>query len=196
MKMGKTAGIILVVLAILVLGIGLGIGSAVLGFYLAGYGGGVSNGAWTTNLSTGSQTANPYLRAGVAIVGLLALNPSETMYYSAEKDSNGVPFNADCTYKIEGKAPDARWWSITVYGADGYPIRDAERYSYSLTELTPDSNGVYTVYVSKKKHVGAWIPLVTQSSFSISLRLYNPGQSVRSNPGTVDLPRIIKEDCK
>jgi hypothetical protein len=187
---------ILVVLAILVLGAGIGIGSAALGIYSVYRVGSISNGAWTTSLATGSEKADPYSRALVAAFGLLALNPSEVMYFSADKDSSGMPLNADCTYRVEGKAPDARWWSITVYGADGYLIPNAERYSYSLTELTPDANGVYTVYLSKTRHSGAWLSLGKEKTFYLSLRLYNPGQSVRSNPGTVELPRIIKEGCK
>ena len=194
--MKRTLKIILVVLAILILGAGLGIGSAALGIYSVYRVGSITNGAWTTNLATGSEKADPYSRALVAAFGLLALNPSETMYYSAEKDSNGNPLSADCTYRIEGKAPDARWWSITAYGADGYLIPDVERYSYSLTGLTPDFNGVYTVYLSKTRHSGSWLPLGDEKTFYLSLRLYNPGKSVRSNPGTVELPRIIKESGK
>jgi hypothetical protein len=195
-KMKRPLKIILVVLSILVLGVGLGVGSAALGLYSVYRVGSISNGAWTTSLATGSEKADPYNRALVAVGGLLALNPSEVMYYSADKDSNGNPLNADCTYKVEGKAPDARWWSVTVYGADGYLIPDTERYSYSLTDLTPDSNGVYTIYLSKSRHSGAWLSLGNEKTFNLSLRLYNPWQSVRSNAGTVELLRVIKEDCK
>jgi hypothetical protein len=196
MEKSPKARTALKVVAIVVIGIVLGAGSAVAGFLIAIYGGGVNNGAWSTNLGIGSETANPYLRAAVAIGGLLALNPAETMYYSADKDSDGNNLDANCSYRIEGKAPDARWWSVTVYGADGYLIPDVGRYSYSLTELTPDSNGVYTIYISKARQPGAWLSLGNESTFHLSLRLYNPGQSVRSNPGKAELPRITREECK
>jgi hypothetical protein len=196
MKLSKTPKIILLVLAVLIAGTVLGIGSVAAGMAISTFGAGVENGAWTTNLAIGSQKADPYVRAAIAAFGLLALNTSETMYFSSDKDNTRARLNADCTYRIEGKAPNARWWSVTVYGADGYLIPDTERYSYSLTDLTPDANGVYTIYLSKTRHPGAWLSLGKESTFNLSLRLYNPGQSVRSNPGTVDLLRVIKEDCK
>jgi hypothetical protein len=179
-----------------VLGAGLGVGSAVLGIVSVYRVGGINNGAWETNLAVGSENAHPYLRAAVAIGGLLALRPSETVYYTAFKDSDGNPLNADCTYRIEGKAPDSRWWSFTAYGEDGFFIPNAERFSYNMDTLKPDANGIYTVYVSKTRHAGAWLPLGNEKTFSLSLRLYNPGQSVLNNPATVQLPRIIKESCK
>ncbi|MGD0856348.1 MAG: DUF1214 domain-containing protein [Dehalococcoidia bacterium] len=194
--MKRSVKVVLVVLAILVLGFGLGIGSAVLGFDAVALAGFVNNGPWQTNLAIGNEKADPYLRAAIAVHGLLALSQSETIYYTALKDSDGGLLNADCTYRIEGKAPDARWWSITAYGADELLIPNVECYSYSMNNLTPDSNGVYTVYVSKTRHSGAWLPLGDQPGFSLSLRLYNPGPSVHSNPGKVVLPQIIKEGCK
>lgn len=194
--MKRPVKIVLLVLSILILGVGLGIGSAVLGFDAVALAGGVNNGAWQTNLAIGSQKADPYLRAAIAVHGLLALGQSETIYYTALRDSDGMPLNADCTYRIEGKAPDARWWSVTAYGADGFLIPNAEHYSYNMNTLTPDSNGIYTIYVSKTQHPGAWLSLGDQPGFSLSLRLYNPGQSVLSNPRTVELPRVIKESCK
>ena len=184
------------ILAIVLTGVILGLASLAAGMAIVGLGGGINNGPWSTNLATGSEKADPYLRAVIAVFGLLALNPPETMYFSTSKDSDGSPLNGNCTYRIEGKAPDARWWSITVYGADGYLIPNTERYSYSLTDMTPDSNGVYTIYLSKTRHADNWLSLGNESTFNLSLRLYNPAPYVRNNPGTAELPRIIKDDCK
>ncbi len=43
----------------------------------------VRNGPWETSLAVGSAQSGPYLRAYVAVHGLLALNRSETIYYNA-----------------------------------------------------------------------------------------------------------------
>jgi hypothetical protein len=195
-NMKKPIKITLIVLAVLILGVGIGIGSAILGFDGVALASSVSNGPWQTNLAVGSEKADPYLRAAIAVHGLLALRQSETIYYTAYKDSDGNPLNANCTYKIQGKALDARWWSVTVYGGDEFLIPNVNRYSYNMNNVTYDSTGTYTFYVSKTEQPGAWISLDNQDKFSLSLRLYNPGQSVRSNPGKVELPKIIKESCK
>jgi hypothetical protein len=194
--MKKPVKIVLVVLAILIVGVGLGAGSVIVGMNLVGRASSISSGAWQTNLFAGSEKADPYLRLSTAVRGLLALSQSETIYYGASRDSDGNPLSANCTYRIEGKAPDARWWSVTAYDERGFLFPNVSRFSYNMNDLTPDSQGVYTIYVSRTPHSGAWLPLGEPSRFSLTLRLYNPGQSVRNGPGTVDLPRIVLENCK
>jgi hypothetical protein len=92
----------------------------------------LSNGPWRTSLSTGSADSDLYTRASVALHGLLALNRSETIYYTAATDSSGAVLDGACAYDIVGRDPDARWWSITAYGSDDYLIPNpVDRYSIS-----------------------------------------------------------------
>lgn len=181
----------------LIFGTALGIGSATLAYDNIASLRSINNGPWQTNLAVGSGEANLYLRASVAVHGLLALNQSETIYYHAYDDNSGKSFNGDNVYRIEGKAPDARWWSITVYGADDFLIpNESNRYSYSGNSVTYGPDGKFTIYLSKTQKPGNWLPLGEQKRFSLSLRLYNPGESVRKNPATVELPRITREESK
>src|SRR5262245_22551598 len=124
---------IVVVLAIgALLGLAVTWASAIRG----GWGGAVSDGPWQTSLDTGSSAANMYQRARVAVHGLLALNRSETIYYTANTDSDGAPLTGACRYELTGRDPPARWWSITAYGADDYLIPNpAGRYSVSMNSV-------------------------------------------------------------
>ena len=112
--MKKPAQIILGILAVIVLGTAIGIGSAAVAMKMVYNIGTVKNGPWRTNLTAGSRQANMYTRAAIALFGLFALNQSETIYYSARADDSGQRFSGDHIYRIEGKAPEARWWSITA----------------------------------------------------------------------------------
>lgn len=195
--MKKTVKYLISGLVALVVGTVLGVASAGIAIEGVIFSTAINNGPWMTNLSIGSEQASPYVRAAIALHGLLALRQSETIYYTAFKDSTGNPLDGNCTYKVQGKAPDARWWSITPYGADDYLIpNDLKRFSYNMNNVTYDSSGIYTIYVSRDQQSGAWLPLGNQVEFSLSLRLYNPGQSVRDNPDKIELPIIIKENCK
>ncbi len=192
--MKKPVKIILGVLIALILGSGIGFGSAVWAFEGGANSGGVINGPWRTNLAAGSQQADLYTRTWIAVHGLLALNQSETIYYSAYTDDSGQLLSGDSVYRIEGKAPDARWWSITLYGTDDFLVpNDLNRYSYSGNSVTYDQNGKFTIYIAKTQKPGDWLPLGDQKRFALSLRLYNPGESIRKNPATVELPLIIRE---
>jgi hypothetical protein len=155
----------------------------------------IQNGAWDTNLAVGGAGSGPYLRAAVALTGLFALNRSETIYYSARRDSGGAALDGKCSYRIEGRDPDARWWSITSYAADNFLIpNSANRYSVSQSNAERSLDGSFVIRASVAPESGNWIP-TAREGFTLTLRLYNPGVAVSEGPGDVELPRILKEAC-
>lgn len=171
----------------------LGLGSAYWAVTRAG--GEVANGPWTTNLTTGGSDADAYTRANVAIAGLLALNKHETIYYTARKDSAGAPLDGTCAYRIEGRDPDARWWSITVYGRDHFLLdTPSRRYAVSKTSVVRGADGTFVVRLSTVEEPSNWIA-TSPDGFQLTLRLYNPGASVKDDPASAPLPSIVKEAC-
>ena len=195
--MNKTAKIIAGILIALIVGSAIGIGSAFAAVDAMANRFSIHNGPWQASLAAGSPQADPYTRASIAMHYLLALNQFEVIYYNAYKDDNGDPLQADCTYRIEGKTLDTRWWSITAYGADDFLIpNELNRYSYNMDNVKYDADNNFVIYLSKTPKTDDWLPLGDQKTFSLSLRLYNPGQLIRDNPAIVELPHIIKEGCK
>ncbi|MBW2256192.1 MAG: DUF1214 domain-containing protein, partial [Deltaproteobacteria bacterium] len=167
-----------------------GIGSAALAIRSVGMNAGVRNGCWGTNLAAGSQEADMYTRAAIAIGGLFALDKRETLYFNTFEDDQGAPLRAQCDYVLAGRDLDARWWSFTVYGEDHFLIpNEAKRYSYNLLNLERKADRSYEIHLSSTAHEGNWLPTGT-GRFSVTLRLYNPGSSVYQHPSTTDLPRI------
>jgi len=185
------------VLAVLGIGAALGLGATWFTVIRGNtMGGTVQDGPWRTSLQAGSSEGGMYTRASVAVHGLLALNRSETMYYTATTDSEGVPFSGRCTYRVRGNDPKTRWWSITAYGDDDYLIpNDANRYSVSKNSVARDPDGSFSVMVSKANGGENWIPVTDGGSFSLSIRLYNPDKSVVDDPEHVVLPTIEREVC-
>ena len=188
----------------LVLAIGaalvLGLGSAQQAVRAGLSGGQITNGPWRTSLLTGSPDADLYTRARVAVGGLLALAPSETVYWNADVDAAGAGLDARCDYRVEGGELPARWWSITAYGADHFLIpNEAGRYSFSQTTLAREPGGPWTVAVSTEPRTGNWLPSGKSGStgpFALTLRLYNPSPAVVEQPASVTLPRIVREGCR
>ncbi len=183
------------VIAVLVVGTLLGLAATWATVVRGALPGGIQDGPWRTSLEAGSSQGDIYLRARVAVHGLLALNRSETIYYSTATDGDGAPLSGACTYRIEGRDPPTRWWSVTAYGADDYLIPNpAGIYSASMHSVTRDASGKFIVTVSKDRAAGDWIP-VGDGRFNLSIRLYNPSSSVAADPVHVALPSIVKERC-
>lgn len=188
---------LLAALAALVLGLGSAYATLRSGFA----GGDISNGPWRTSLVTGSAEAGPYTRARVAIGGLLALAPSETIYFTAISDDAGEPLSARCDYRLAGGELAARWWSVTAYAADDFLIpNDGGRYSLSRTTLERAApGGAWSAIVSPEPHEGNWLPSGRPreaGAFSLTLRLYNPAPSLAASPATADLPSLVREVCR
>lgn len=159
------------------------------------------SGPWRTSLTTGSAEASAYTRARVAVAGLLALAPSETIYFTAVDDSDGEPLRANCDYRLVGGGLPARWWSVTAYAADHFLIpNDAGVYSISRTSVRREAQGgPWTASVSSRASEGNWLPSGRPGdagAFSLTLRLYNPAPSVARDPARVVLPSIVREACR
>lgn len=156
----------------------------------------VKDGPWRTNLTLGSAQGGPYLRAYVAVHGLFALKRSEAIYYNATRDSDGNRLNGACIYRIVGRDPEARWWSITAYGEDDFLIANAaRRYSVSTESIMRRGDNSFVIAVSRAPGGVNWIA-VGDGPFSLTLRLYHPAAAVTANPAKAVLPQIRRETCR
>lgn len=155
----------------------------------------MADGPWQTNLAAGNPQSDPYTRAATALHGLFALNRNETIYYNAMRDSDGNRLDGACVYRIAGRDPDARWWSITAYGADDFLIPNlANRYSVSKTTVVRDANGGFIINVGGSSGGQNRIPSGS-GRFSLTLRLYKPGPDIALDPAHAALPTLKKVSC-
>lgn len=180
-----------------VIGLALGLGSAFWAIRSSADLAFASNGVWRTNIMTGSKDLDMYSRAYVAVKYLFAMNKAETVYYEATTDEDGKPLSTDCDYLVMGKAPRARWWSITAYDEDQFLIDNPQnRYAFSGEELGVEPGDEFKIRLSADKLKGNWIPSGDGESLTLLLRLYNPSPEVYENVEGYPLPKIIREECK
>lgn len=182
------------IVAVLVAGTMLGF----LAVWLVVFRGGpdmVSDGPWQSDPAAGSVQSDAYRRAVMAVHGLFALPRKEAAYYSATTDSSGQRLDGGCRYELTGHDLDARWWSITAYGADDTLIANpARRYSVTSTTVTRDANGGFAVQVGGTAGGDNWIPIGT-GRFSLTIRLYNPGPAIVFDPAHVAMPMLTRLSC-
>ncbi len=152
---------------------------------------------WLGNRGVGSTRADPWTRAIIARIGLLALNRSETIYFTRYRDSEGRPFRADCTYEVAGTDLPARWWSVTIYGDDDYlPLNEDGAYSVDATRAVRDAPGRWRGRIAATRD-GApnWISSRAAGAFNLSLRLYNPSPGALGDEATIPFPAIRRLGC-
>ena len=152
----------------------------------------VQVGAWRSNLKAGSVDADLYTRANVAVNAVLALGRSETMYFVATQDDTGHALRSQCTYRISGVPPKARWWSITAYADDMF-LFDAPNAQYSLNGDIAQfsSEGVFSFSTGPQEQEGIyWLPTPGKRGMLLTLRLYNPDPALQAAPQSLVPPKI------
>ena len=162
--------------------------------------GGIRVGSWFTNRHIGSVDANPLIRAIIARRGLLALRQSETIYFSSDHDSSGERFDEACTYRmVFEEAPQARWWSVTLYAEDEYlAVNGDNAHSVSADHAAffPEGGLEAIIANSQTRSPAVWISSKNSGAFNLTLRMYHPDEGVIMDAATARLPRVERISCE
>jgi hypothetical protein len=187
---------VLKTLAALVLGVAIGVGSLWYAVFHMNPTTPIVVGVWRMNPLAGSAANDAYSRLYLAITSILALNRSETLYFEAKADDQGGPLTSACDYLLKGPPPDARWWSVTAYGADNMLIpSDSERYSASAASAVTNAAGEVEIALTPDGSGENGIA-TGQDRFELVLRLYQPSKELDAAPQAAPLFRLEKGACR
>lgn len=159
--------------------------------------GGQNYSGWYGSSVTGSADAGPWLRARVAVSGLLALNKSQAIYFSRKTDDSGEPLREECRYRVSGGTLPGQWWSVTVYAADNFlPLNDDDALAFDATEVQPDPQGQWSAVLAASRPVeGAWASTRKAGNFDITLRIYQPSKAAQADFAAISMPKVTRLDC-
>lgn len=147
----------------------------------------IKNGNWKVNPNM--DLKDSYQRAYISRIGVFALDEKEALYFLSSKDNDGDPLTSDFDYQIIGTPPKGRYWSYTLYGEDYFLVKNvANIYTINKENLTKDK----PIMVSSTKKDINWLPSGNETKFHITLRVYNPDESVYKNLESLELPTIKK----
>ncbi|ODA66861.1 hypothetical protein A7A08_02158 [Methyloligella halotolerans] len=153
------------------------------------------HGPWVSWPSEGHTTADPYTRAYLAESGRLPLASNTVRYFSARDDDSGRGLTANCDYRLQGGALNARWWSLALYDADGELIDNpSDRHSINSEGMIRRSDGTFEVALSPHARPGNWLPAGEKSErpLVLMLRIYYPAETDPDGVGKIDLDRLPK----
>ena len=149
-------------------------------------------GPWRTDMDLSSQNAGLYEKARAARQVPFALPVSEAIYFVAYTDSAGKKLRRGCTYCIDGRDLDTRWWSIAAYNNNRLIPNLQHRYSYSKTTVRRRDDDSWTIRFSPREQCENWLPGATdKGKLKLVLRCYGPSPELVRNPGAAPLPRVV-----
>ena len=127
---------------------------------------------------------NAYLkRAMIALSGLGANPPEESIYPNLDRDANGDPLTGTKRYRLRFEAgqlpPVDAFWSLTVYNTRGYQV-DNEIGRFALGDSEPlvvEADGSLEILLAHERpsdeRLANWLP-VPDEKFMVTMRLYLP----------------------
>ena len=137
--------------------------------------------------ATGRYGIHYDARAAVARAGLGALPPEEAMYFSCCETNAAHSLSGEHAYTLHFSAaelpPVRAFWSLTLYGEDGYFVANAlHRFAIGdrdALKFNGDASlDLFVQHVSPGADRDSnWLP-APEGKFNLSLRLYWPGEDL------------------
>jgi hypothetical protein len=159
--------------------------------------GAFSIGAWTSFPRNGTADIDPYARATVARSGALPIGSGDGIAFFAGKDDGGKQLDGRCDVVVSGRAPQARYWTLTLYDTDGKLINNAlNRHGFTSQEVIRKTDGTFEIMIAPRARAGNWLPTGGVERYSLALRLYDTPVGVATRTGReTPMPAIATESC-
>lgn len=159
--------------------------------------GSLTIGAWTAWPKTGTVDADPYARASIARTGQLPVALGDGVSFTAQTDDNGKYLDGRCDVVLSGVTPAARFWTMTLYNAEGQLVANAvNRYGFTSQEIVRNADGSFEIGVSPRPRAGNWLPTGGIERYTILLRFYDTAVGVSTKAGReVPMPAVTTRRC-
>jgi hypothetical protein len=153
-------------------------------------------GPWVLWPKAGAPDADPYSLAVFARRGDVPISPAEGLAFFSNRDSAGDALRSTCTYEIQGQFPQARAWTLTTYKPDGKLLTGPSgRSGFTSADALVEGMQV-RILLSAQPQPGNWLPMVTDNTPVLALRLYEtPLSAVASALDSARLPEVRRIGC-
>ncbi|GHC69412.1 hypothetical protein GCM10010136_15220 [Limoniibacter endophyticus] len=154
------------------------------------------NGVWYSYPDRGSPDAGPYARAQLAVAGRLIPGRAEGMVFYADMDSAGHALLRQCSYRIQGEFPQARFWSLNAQDEAGAVIRTAGLSpSFVSDHATYGENGTISLVIASRIVSGNWLGISGEGPMRLVLSLFDTPASANFGLAQSTMPTITRLTC-
>ncbi|MEZ5841402.1 MAG: DUF1214 domain-containing protein [Hyphomicrobiales bacterium] len=156
----------------------------------------VRSGEWSAWPQAGRFDADPYTRAKLTRTGEIPLGAGEGLAFTTATDAEGAPLDPRCEYRVAGRTPAARLWTLTVYNTEGQLVEtQLGRTGFSSREVVRRPDGSFEIVLSPQARPGNWIQTVPQGRLMLALRVYDTPLTTGADFTDLTLPHVVRERC-
>jgi hypothetical protein len=181
----------------LIVAVVVGLGTTYLALTRSAAFGAFTIGSWTAWPKSGTTDADPYARASIARSGRLPTALGDGVTFVAQTDDGGRSLDGRCQVVLSGVTPAARYWTLTLYSADGELVANSvQRYDFTSQEIVRHADGSFRIDVAPRAQPGNWLPTGGIDRYVLVLRFYDTPVGVSTKEGReVPMPTISTESC-
>jgi hypothetical protein len=164
---------------------------------LAGFDG-LTVGPWIAYPNRGTPGADPYSKARFSRTAELPLGRAEGLAFVASVDSASAPLRRSCSYRIEGKVPAARFWTLypSVDGATPLQASILRRQGLHSMQILRRDDDSFEVVASPVPHPGNWLATGGEGTMNLVITLYDAPAINNPDAAQVELPLIYRTGCE
>jgi hypothetical protein len=146
--------------------------------------GAIQIGAWTARPRNGSAEIDPYARAAIARSGELPVGLGDGVAFVARRDDNGRLLDGRCDVTLRGTTPQARYFTLTLYDAEGRLVANSvRRHGFTSQELVRNPDGSIEITVAPRARSGNWLPTGGIDRYVLVLRFYDTPVGIATRAG-------------
>lgn len=159
--------------------------------------GSLTIGAWTAWPKSGTVEVDPYARAIISRSGELPVGAGDGVAFYARADDAGHELDGRCEFTVQGFTPSARFWTMTLYDADGRLVANAiDRHGFTSAEMVRQADGGFVIAVGPRARAGNWLPTGGVEKFVLVWRLYDTPIGVASlSTKEGPMPAVVRKGC-
>ena len=183
---------------LLLIAVALGVGFG-LSYYALTDGrlfGAAQIGPWTAWPDVGAPEPKPYTRGQLVREAALQLGRAEGLQFVSNTDSEGMPLDLACAYRLDGHVPMSSFWTLSAVDTDWVSLAaPGTSPSIRSSELVRSDDGAMHLEVGTRLASGNWYELVGTGTFRLVITLYDTTAFSGFGGDGTTMPSITRGDC-
>lgn len=159
--------------------------------------GSIRLGAWEAFPDAQTDKADPYAKSHRANAGKLLYASAEGLSFTANVDETGARLTGNCSYRMSGHTPPARFWTLFAAAPGAAAPSAASDLPSALNSriVLRDAEGNFVIDISAEAKPRNWLAVPQNSPFRLTLTLFDTPTAGSSGLIDLSMPRIQKIGC-
>lgn len=160
--------------------------------------GAIRLGPWEAFPEAQTAKADPYAKSHRANAGKLLYASAEGLTFTAAVDDSGQRLTGNCSYRLSGRTPPTRFWTLFASDAAGTPPQADTDLPFALNSRTVlrQADGNFTIEISATAKPMNWLAVPPGGRrFRLTLTLLDTPTAGSSGLVDLSMPKIEKTGC-